>query len=143
MFTSPALPARLARVTLAAAAAAAALLPLSAAQAAASPLPPGVIRLNDGEPCPFASLCLYRDYNFSGPAYAVGAGYNVNLYELPMPGGVHGPSAANEVSSWVNRTGYLAVLIDVDDDVSRPLPANRTLQEPPPNNDTVDLVRWP
>jgi hypothetical protein len=134
----------------AAAGLAVALLPLGAASThAATPaeetrqlLPPGVIKLNDSEPCPPATLCLYRDYGFSGPAYGIGAGYTVHLEALPMEGGVHGPTAANEVSSWVNNTGSVAVLVDTDDEVTRPLFPGQRLQEPPPFNDTVNLVSW-
>ncbi|MFE1315795.1 peptidase inhibitor family I36 protein [Streptomyces sp. NPDC058755] len=141
-------PLTLARATAAAAAAAAALLlPLSAApaNAAAAPaaaLPPGVIHLEDSEPCPPATLCLYRDYGRQGPAYGIGAGYYVDLRRLPMPGGVGGPSAADNVSSWVNNTGYAALLIDEEDQQDRPLFPGQYLEEPPPTNDTVDVVRW-
>ncbi|MEV8453859.1 peptidase inhibitor family I36 protein [Streptomyces sp. NPDC052095] len=137
-------PGRLARAAASAiAAVAVALLPGSASANAAAPyLPPGVVKLQDSEPCPPATLCLYRDYNNRGPAYGVGAGYPVDLRELPMSGGVHGPSAANEISSWVNHTGHLALLIDTDSDTIRPLFPHQSLQEPPQTNDTVDIVGW-
>jgi hypothetical protein len=128
-------------VTAAAAATAALLLPLAgpahAAEARAA-LPPGVIQLQDSEPCPPATLCLYRDYNFQGPAYGIGAGYEVDLRNLPMPGG----TAENNVSSWVNNTSSLVVLIDVDSEQARPLEPGHRLQEPPQYNDTVDIVSW-
>lgn len=38
------------------------------------------------------------------PASAQVAGDHVDLCGLPMSGGVHGPTAANEASSWVNNT---------------------------------------
>ncbi|GAB2783194.1 peptidase inhibitor family I36 protein [Streptomyces daliensis] len=140
---------RLARTTVrAAAAVAAVVLPLGAGVAhaaqAAGPegaLPPGVVKLNDGEPCPSATLCLYRDYGNQGPAYGIGAGYNVDLKQLPMEGG-NGSSAANNVSSWVNNTGSVGLLID-EDGPTRPLFPSQQLQEPPQFNDTVDLVAWP
>ncbi|MFI0372240.1 peptidase inhibitor family I36 protein [Actinomadura sp. 1N219] len=113
-----------------------------AASAAAAParldLPPGVIKLNDSERCPMATLCLYQHYNRRGPAYGIGAGYQVDLRELPMNGG----TAANNVSSWVNNTDTLAVLIDEDTGTARPLFPRQQLEEPPPYNDTVDQVDW-
>lgn len=136
---------------LAAAALAAVALPLGmgAASAVAAPadaeaahLPPGVIKLNDSEPCPIGTLCLYRDYNFSGPAYGIGAGYEVDLRELPMEG-APGGSAADNVSSWVNYTGTPAFLYDNDMGLTRPLFLNQRLQEQPNTNDTVDRVFWP
>ncbi|MGW0733118.1 peptidase inhibitor family I36 protein [Streptomyces sp. NPDC002851] len=134
---------RLARLTaMAAAAVAAAMLPLSAGTAHAAALPPGVIQLHDGEPCPPATLCLYRDYGNQGPAYGIGAGYDVNLNDLPMGGG-NGYTAANNVSSWVNNTESPALLIDDDGQTVRPLHPHQWLQEPPPYNDSVDLVVWP
>ena len=138
-------PRALARAVLAAAAAATALLlpltgPVHAAEARAA-LPPGVVQLGDGEPCPPATLCLYRDYGNTGPAYGIGAGYNVNLNDLPMSGGAAG-TAADNVSSWVNNTGSVGLLID-EDGPSRPLFPGQQLQEPPEYNDTVDLVVWP
>ncbi|MEU9318030.1 peptidase inhibitor family I36 protein [Streptomyces sp. NPDC048295] len=138
-------PGRLARVAATAAAAAAiALLPgTGTADAAdASHLPPGVIKLQDGEPCPPATLCLYRDYNNRGPAYGVGAGYDVDLRALPMSGGANGPTAANEVSSWVNNTSHVTILIDRDKEQFRPLFPHESLQEPRATNDTVDFIAW-
>ncbi|MCX9191966.1 hypothetical protein C3Y87_11165 [Carbonactinospora thermoautotrophica] len=73
-------------------------------------LPQGVIELNPGEPCPYRSLCLYRDANFQGPAYAIAEGYNVDLHDLPCPSCAWGPTMANNVSSWDNRTFMTAVL---------------------------------
>ncbi|MES9504937.1 peptidase inhibitor family I36 protein [Streptomyces sp. NPDC000609] len=132
----------LARVAASAAAALTIVLVPGTANAAVAPLPPGVIKLQDSEPCPPATLCLYRDYNNRGPAYGIGAGYHVDLRDLPMSGGVHGPTAANEVSSWVNNTRDIAVLIDIDTETARPLYPFQSLQEPPRTNDTVDVVRW-
>ncbi|WP_078849362.1 peptidase inhibitor family I36 protein [Streptomyces sp. NRRL F-5126] len=115
----------------------------AAAPAAAEAfLPPGVVKLQSGEPCPQGTLCLYRDYGYQGPAYGIGAGYPVDLRALPMDGGVNGHSAANEVSSWVNNTGTPALLVDVDTDHVRPLFPGHRLQEPQATNDTVDVVSW-
>lgn len=105
-------------------------------------LPPGVIKLQDGEPCPPATLCLYRDYGNAGPAYGIGAGFNVDLRNLPMLGS-GGPTAANNVSSWVNHTASSAVLVDIESQQLRPLSPGQELQEPPLSNDTVDAVGWP
>ncbi|MFG1694270.1 peptidase inhibitor family I36 protein [Nonomuraea sp. NPDC049309] len=106
-------------------------------------LPEGVFRLANGQPCPWATLCLYRDYNRSGPAYGVRAGFDVDLFDLPMPGGVGGSStAANNISSWVNRTGSTAVLVDLRRIRIRLLLPGRSLEEPPGDNDTVDFLRW-
>ncbi|MEU5208513.1 peptidase inhibitor family I36 protein [Streptomyces sp. NPDC020742] len=143
---------RLARTAAAAAAAVAALvLPLGsapaqasaapAAQRSAAALPPGVVMLLDGAPCPPGTLCLYRDYGRSGPAYGIGAGYQVDLRALPMFGS-GGPSAANNVSSWVNHTGGVALLIDTDGQRIRPLLPGQPLEEPPFTNDSVDIVSW-
>ncbi|MFF9569118.1 peptidase inhibitor family I36 protein [Streptomyces sp. NPDC014685] len=139
--------ARLARVAVVATTVVGSLLPLGAGVAHAAPgsgiaLPPGVVALNDGEPCPPATLCLYRDYNNRGPAYGIGAGYDVDLRDLPMQGGVHGPTAANEVSSWVNNTHDLATLADLEGHQLRPLFPGQSLQEPATENDTVDFVHW-
>ncbi|GAA3159948.1 MULTISPECIES: peptidase inhibitor family I36 protein [Nonomuraea] len=123
-----------------AAAVTATALPAQAAPRLA--LPEGVFRLADGQPCPWATLCLYRDYNRSGPAYGVRAGYDVDLFDLPMPGGVGGPTAANNVSSWVNRTGSTAVLVDLRRLRIRLLLPGRSIEEPPGDNDTVDFLRW-
>ncbi|MET9658930.1 peptidase inhibitor family I36 protein [Streptomyces sp. NPDC006510] len=146
MTTSFQRPNRLARVAAAAAATAAAaivLLPGTAtANSAAGHLPPGVVQLLDGEPCPPATLCLYRDYGNQGPAYGIGAGYHVDLRDLPMSGGVNGPTAANEASSWVNNTDHLALLVDMDKAAIRLLFPHQFLQEPPQTNDTVDMVHW-
>ncbi|MEU4827221.1 peptidase inhibitor family I36 protein [Actinomadura citrea] len=101
-------------------------------------LPPGVVQLDDAEGCPPATLCLYQHYNRQGPAYGIGAGYPVNLNSLPMGN----RTAANNVSSWVNNTHSLAVLIDADKDKARPLYPGQPLEEPPSDNDTVDLVNW-
>lgn len=141
---------RLARGTaVAAAAVATAVLPLGAgaAHATTAPvpgaaLPPGVVQLNDGDPCPPATLCLYRDYGHRGPAYGIGAGYQVDLSMLPMSGGVHGSTAANEVSSWVNNTGSDAMLFTLGSRQVRPLFPGQSLQETPATNDTVDFIAW-
>ncbi|MES9539201.1 peptidase inhibitor family I36 protein [Actinomadura sp. NPDC000600] len=113
----------------------------TAAQAAApaqADLPPGVVQLNDGEACPLATLCLYRDYNRQGPAYGIGAGYRVALMDLPMGD----DTAANNVSSWINNTHDVAILIDAEEGKARPLPPGHPLEEPESDNDTVDLVAW-
>ncbi|GAB2941808.1 peptidase inhibitor family I36 protein [Nonomuraea fastidiosa] len=123
-----------------AAAVTATTLPAQAAPRLA--LPKGVFRLADGQPCPRATLCLYRDYNRSGPAYGVRAGSDVDLFDLPMPGGVGGPTAANNVSSWVNRTGSTAVLVDLRRLRIRLLFPWQSIEEPPGDNDTVDFLRW-
>ncbi|MGW2307736.1 peptidase inhibitor family I36 protein [Actinomadura luteofluorescens] len=101
-------------------------------------LPPGVVKLNDAEGCPPATLCLYQHYNRRGPAYGIGAGYRVDLTDLPMGDG----TAADNVSSWVNNTHSMAVLIDANEGKARPLYAGQPLEEPPSDNDTVDLVDW-
>ncbi|MEV4001697.1 peptidase inhibitor family I36 protein [Actinomadura sp. NPDC049753] len=101
-------------------------------------LPPGVVKLNDAEGCPPVTLCLYRDYNRQGPAYGIGAGYRVDLKDLPMGD----DTAANNVSSWVNNAHGLAVLIDEANGKARPLYPGQPLEEPPSDNDTVDLVDW-
>ncbi|MCX4729908.1 peptidase inhibitor family I36 protein [Streptomyces sp. NBC_01363] len=144
MTTSFQRPSSLARVAASAAAAVVIVLfpGTTTADAAAHHLPPGVVELQDSEPCPPATLCLYRDYNNRGPAYGIGAGHHVDLRDLPMSGGVNGPTAADEVSSWVNNTNHLAVLIDTDEETIRPLFPQQSLQEPPQTNDTVDIVRW-
>lgn len=113
-----------------------------AVSATASPLhaqelPPGVVKLNDGEPCPPVTLCLYRDYGRKGPAYGIGAGYDVELKDLPIPGG----SMAKNVSSWVNNTHGVAFLIAFGRP-TRPLPPGQSLEEPPNFNDSVDVVAW-
>lgn len=108
------------------------------ARPALADLPPGVIELEDAEGCPPATLCLYQHYKRQGPAYGIGAGYKVDLNDLPMGDG----TAANNVSSWVNNTHSVAVLIDSDDDKTRPLYPGQPLEEPQTDNDTVDLVDW-
>jgi hypothetical protein len=124
-----------------AAAAATALLPFTTptfADQSADALPAGVIKLSDGETCPTATLCLYRDYGRSGPAYGIGAGYTVDLSELPM--GVR--TAANNISSWANQTQHTAVLVDHDDSRTRPLTSGQSMEEPMGNNDSVDEISW-
>ncbi|GAA3790780.1 hypothetical protein GCM10022226_07250 [Sphaerisporangium flaviroseum] len=109
-----------------------------------TPLPAGVVKLGDGEQCPTKTLCVYRDYGRSGPAYGIGAGYHVDLNKLPITGGVAGrPSEANNVSSWVNNTGSKAKLINIDTPgLIRSLKPGRSLEEPTVTNDTVDTVDW-
>ena len=68
----------------------------------AEELPPGVVKLGDGENCPPGTFCLYRDYQRKGPAYGIGAGYDVDLSKLNM---------SKTVSSWVNNTQSNALLI--------------------------------
>ncbi|GGQ11782.1 hypothetical protein BKA00_006627 [Actinomadura coerulea] len=108
------------------------------AHPALADLPPGVVKLDDAEGCPPGTLCLYRDYNRQGPAYGIGAGYKVDLKALPMGD----DTAANNVSSWVNNAHGLAVLIDEANGKARPLYPGQPLEEPPSDNDTVDLVDW-
>jgi hypothetical protein len=118
--------------------------PIGNAPVTDAPLPPGVVKLGDGEQCPPKTLCLYRDYGRGGPAYGIGAGYPVDLTKLPIVGGVAGrPSAANNISSWVNNTASKAKLINVDTPgLIRTLKAGRALEEPTVTNDTVDTVDW-
>ncbi|OEJ22318.1 hypothetical protein [Streptomyces subrutilus] len=72
-------------------------------------LPPGVVQiLPEGAPCPPKTLALYRDYSCQGPGYGIGAGFNVDLTELPLPAG---GSMSKNVSSWVNLTDGDAKLI--------------------------------
>lgn len=80
--------ARLARrLALPGPATAAVLLPLgtgtaqaaSAASAPSEALPPGALKLRDGEPRPPQTLCLYRDYGLHGPRYGIRYGYDVDL----------------------------------------------------------------
>lgn len=125
-------------------------LSASTASAAASPvqahqrrLPPGVIALIDGEQCPPATLCAYRAYNFKDNTYGIGAGYHVELSDLPATAqGAGGPNMANNVSSWINNTAYPAFLIDTDRHFIREMPAGESMQEPLQYNDTVDVVAW-
>jgi hypothetical protein len=131
------------RMTSAALLAVTATLVLSAPTANAQParLPTGVIQLGPGEPCPFAALCLHRDHQRGGPAYGIGAGHDTNLNDLPLAGHLS-PSAAGNVSSWVNHTHGLAVLIDQHGGVLRPLLPGQSLEEPSHSDDTVDHVIW-
>ncbi|MEU1630048.1 peptidase inhibitor family I36 protein [Streptomyces sp. NPDC020096] len=102
-------------------------------------LPPGVVRLNDGEPCPAMSLCLYRDY-FSGPAYAIAEGYEVDLHDLPCRACAFGPTMADNVSSWNNRATWTAVLTERNGRWT-PLESGRTLVGGP-SEDKVVKVTW-
>lgn len=100
-------------------------------------LPPGVVQiLPEGAPCPPGTLGLYRDYNCQGPGYGIGAGFNVDLSLLPLPGG---GSMSKNVSSWVNLTASDAKLIGKD---VRILKAGAKLEEPADHNDTVERVEW-
>jgi hypothetical protein len=65
-------------------------------------LPPGVVKLNDGEKCPPRTLCLYRDRHCQSPVYGIRAGYDVDLSKLNM---------GKAVSSWFNGTQSPALLI--------------------------------
>ncbi|MFF3438923.1 peptidase inhibitor family I36 protein [Streptosporangium sp. NPDC002721] len=102
--------------------------------------PPRVVQLDDNVECAFNSLCLYRDYGFSGPGYSVPAGYPTDLSEVPMPG-TPTSTAANNVSSWINNTGYSVRLID-HSGTDRILPPYHSLEESLETNDTVDAVDW-
>lgn len=134
----------LARISkgLAAGAAALFLAAGTASTALASAPPSGAVRLADSASCPFNSLCLYRDYAFEGPGYSIPAGYPTDLHYVPMPGGVGGSSsAANNVSSWINNTGYTVRLIDYEG-VDRVLYPGSSLEESPETNDSVDAIDW-
>ncbi|WP_326637228.1 peptidase inhibitor family I36 protein [Streptosporangium sp. NBC_01755] len=114
----------------------------TAAAQQSSTLPPRVIQLEENASCPFNSLCLYRDYGFNGPGYSIPAGYPTDLNNVPMPGGVGGTStAANNVSSWINNTGYYVQLIDYEG-AERTLYPGYSLEEPPDTNDSVDAIDW-
>jgi guanine deaminase len=91
-------------------------------------LPPGVIKLNDGEKCPSRTLCLYNYPHYQGPAYAIRAGYDVDLNKLNMN---------KTVSSWVNRTQSTALLIGCH--TVHPLNAGCSLEETKP---TVEKIGW-
>ncbi|WP_329425059.1 peptidase inhibitor family I36 protein [Streptosporangium sp. NBC_01495] len=113
-----------------------------AAERRAPALPPRVVQLDDSAECPFNSLCLYRDYDFSGPGYSIPAGYPTDLNDVPMPGGVGGSStAANNVSSWINNTGYYVQLVDYAG-AERSLPPYHSLEESFETNDSVDAIYW-
>ncbi|MFG2908638.1 hypothetical protein ACGF13_26665 [Kitasatospora sp. NPDC048286] len=103
-------------------------------------LPPGVVKLTDGETAPPKTLAIYRDSNRKGPAYGIGAGFAVNLSDLPMDGHNGTKSASKNISSWVNNTDSDAVLID--DTGKRTLQANSTLEESSATNDSVTRVEW-
>ncbi|MBD0672632.1 hypothetical protein [Streptomyces sp. CBMA156] len=103
-------------------------------------LPPGVVKLNDGEPAPEKTLTLYRDYGHKGPAYGIGAGYSVNLDDLPMKGTNGSTTASKNISSWVNTTDSDAVLIDDKD--KRTLKSGDSLEEPAKKNDSVTSIAW-
>lgn len=105
----------------------------------AQSLPPGVVRLNDGETCPSAMLCLYRHYGRTGTAYGILPGHNVDLSDLPMDDGT---TAADNISSWVNNTDSTALLIAINSSSTRQLSAHQSLEEPDSTNDTVDDVAW-
>lgn len=121
----------------------------SSAQAAPAPgtavtmqetLPPGVIKLRDSEPCPTMSLCLYRDQGLSGEAYAIAEGYDVDLNDLPCDSCSWGPSMANNVSSWNNRTTWTAILIEGNGRWT-PLHPGQILNDGP-SEDKVVKVAW-
>ncbi|MEU3777188.1 hypothetical protein AB0F11_29095 [Streptomyces sp. NPDC032472] len=100
-------------------------------------LPPGVVQiLPEGASCPPKTLGLYRDYNCQGPGYGIGAGFNVDLSQLPLPGG---GSMSKNVSSWVNLTDSDVKLIGKGE---RILKAGEKLEEPAGYNDTVERVAW-
>ncbi|MET9572834.1 peptidase inhibitor family I36 protein [Streptomyces virginiae] len=100
-------------------------------------LPAGVVAITpDGAECPPKTLGLYRDYNRKGPGYGIGAGYDVDLAQLPLPGG---GNMAKNVSAWWNRTDSNAILIGRTE---RVLKAGERLEEPSDSNDTVVRVTW-
>lgn len=138
---APARRSTLARTAAAVTATAALLLPLATAHASAAParaLPDGVVQLGDGQACPSALLCMYRDYNYQGPAYGVSICHDINLYDLPMSGG-NGTSAAKNISSWMNNNSRDAILWK-GDDIVWGVHAGQGFNEHPETNDTVDRV---
>ncbi|GAA2482931.1 hypothetical protein ACFW9F_26865 [Streptomyces sp. NPDC059506] len=98
-------------------------------------LPPGVVEITGSE-CPPGTLGMWRDYRRQGPAYGVGAGYDVDLSRLP----VGSSSMARNVSSWVNMTQSDAKLISRTK--TRVLRAGESMEEPSQENDTVERIEW-
>jgi Peptidase inhibitor family I36 len=103
-------------------------------------LPGGVVKINPGEECPPKSLCLYRDGQFTGPGYAVGAGYPVDLNDLPCDNCNFGPTMAGNVSSWYNRTDSTAELIDKDNKQTS-LPPGEKIDRGP-TEDKIVKIAW-
>ncbi|MCX4629340.1 MULTISPECIES: hypothetical protein [unclassified Streptomyces] len=102
-----------------------------------SQLPPGVVQiLPEGSPCPPKTLGLYQHYSCQGPGYGIGAGFDVDLAQLPIPGG---GSMSKNVSSWVNLTDSDVKLIGKGE---RILKAGEKLEEPSGYNDTVQRIAW-
>lgn len=102
-------------------------------------LPPGVVKIDEGS-CPPGTLCVWRDVNRKGPGYGIGAGYNVDLSQLPIEGGVGGTNTmAKNASSWHNRTESTAKLIGID---TRELNPDDSIEEDAQHNDTVEEVEW-
>lgn len=103
-----------------------------------SGLPDGVVRITpDGADCPPKTLGLYLHYSRQGTGYGIGAGYPVDLSQLPLPGG---GSMSKNVSSWVNLTDSDAKLIGKGG--PRTLRKGEKLEEPAEFNDTVTAVEW-
>ncbi|GAA4903976.1 peptidase inhibitor family I36 [Stackebrandtia albiflava] len=126
---------RITRAAAVAAAVAAVTLssPATAQAAPTEQLPPGVIALNDGEPCPDRTFCLYRDYSWQGPAFGIAEGYDVNLNHFDM---------GDTVSSWYNRTEMTAVITDVETMNYVILDPGMWMEESVVTNDTADWVTW-
>lgn len=102
-----------------------------------SRLPNGVVEIKpEGSPCPPKTLGLWRHYNCGGEGYGIGAGFEVDLSQLPISGG----NMSKNVSSWVNNTDSNAKLISKSG--TRILRAGDKLEEPKEHNDTVERVAW-
>jgi hypothetical protein len=102
-------------------------------------LPPGVMKLNEGEPCPPKTLCMYEHPDFKGVAYGVGAGYSVNLSDLACEGCAWGPTMAKNVSSWNNGTDSTAELIE-EGGKSTKLGPGETINRGPTEDKIVKIV---
>ena len=91
-------------------------------------LPPGVVKLHDGQKCPPRTLCLYRDPHCHRPAYGIKAGHDVDLSKLTMN---------KAISSWFNGTQSTALLIGCG--TAYPLQAGCSLEK---TKDAVEKVGW-
>ncbi len=100
-------------------------------------LPLGTVPVTSGS-CVPKTLCMWQKPNRQGVGYGVGAGYDLDLAQLPVN---EDNTMRKNVSSWHNGTDGDAELVAENGSI-RTLPAGMSLEEPTEHDKTVVKIRW-